>query len=69
MSTADELKQKGNAAFASKDFTGAIEYFTEAIAASTTPNHVLYSNRSACYTSLKQFQEASFKRCSTVCEN
>ncbi|CCC70968.1 hypothetical protein NCAS_0G00810 [Naumovozyma castellii] len=58
MSTADELKQKGNAAFASKDFTGAIEYFTEAIAASTTPNHVLYSNRSACYTSLKQFQEA-----------
>ncbi|CCD25410.1 Hsp90 cochaperone STI1 NDAI_0F00910 [Naumovozyma dairenensis CBS 421] len=56
--TADEYKQQGNAAFTSKDFNKAIELFTKAIEVSPTPNHVLYSNRSAAYTSAKQFQEA-----------
>lgn len=58
MSTPEELKALGNKAFAAKDFQEAIDHFSKAIEASTTPNHVLYSNRSACYTSLKQFEKA-----------
>lgn len=56
--SADEFKQQGNAAFAAKDYPKAIDLFTKAIEVSETPNHVLYSNRSACYTSSKQFAEA-----------
>ena len=56
--SADEYKQKGNDAFRQKDFPEAIEYFTKAIEASDAPNHVLYSNRSACHTSLHQYSEA-----------
>lgn len=56
--SADEYKQQGNAAFAAKDFEKAIELFTKAIEVSEKPNHVLYSNRSACYTSTKQFNKA-----------
>lgn len=56
--TADEYKQQGNAAFTAKDYDKAIELFTKAIEVSETPNHVLYSNRSACYTSLKKFSDA-----------
>ncbi|KAI5810406.1 hypothetical protein BZA77DRAFT_271664 [Pyronema omphalodes] len=54
---ADELKAKGNAAFAAKDFDTAISFFTQAIDIDPT-NHVLYSNRSACYASLKDFDAA-----------
>lgn len=56
--SADEFKQKGNDAFRQKDFPEAIDYFTKAIEASETPNHVLYSNRSACYASLHKYNEA-----------
>lgn len=56
--SADEYKQKGNDAFRQKNFPEAIEYFSKAIEASEAPNHVLYSNRSACYTSLHQYSEA-----------
>lgn len=56
--SAEEYKAQGNQYFASKDFPKAIEYFTKAIEASPTPNHVLYSNRSACYASLKNFSNA-----------
>ncbi|KAG0678391.1 Hsp90 cochaperone [Pichia californica] len=56
--SADEFKQKGNDAFRQKNFPEAIDYFTEAIKASETPNHVLYSNRSACYASLHKYDEA-----------
>lgn len=58
MSSAEEYKAQGNQFFAAKDFTKAIEFFTKAIEASPTPNHVLYSNRSACYASLKNFTNA-----------
>ena len=44
----DEFKAKGNAAFAAKNYDEAIGFFTEGIAVDTS-NHVLYSNRSACY--------------------
>lgn len=56
--TVDEYKQQGNAAFAAKKYEEAIELFTKAIEVSETPNHVFYSNRSACYASLKKFRQA-----------
>lgn len=56
--SAEEYKAQGNQFFAAKDFTKAIEFFTKAIEASPTPNHVLYSNRSASYASLKNFTNA-----------
>ncbi|GLT47206.1 hypothetical protein SLA2020_209170 [Shorea laevis] len=54
---AEEAKAKGNAAFSSGDFQVAIRHFTEAINLAPT-NHVLYSNRSASYASLNQFESA-----------
>ncbi|PPR95714.1 hypothetical protein GOBAR_AA24950 [Gossypium barbadense] len=54
---ADEAKAKGNAAFSSGDFNAAIKHFTDAINLSPT-NHVLYSNRSAAYASLHQYESA-----------
>lgn len=56
--SAEEFKQKGNDEFRQKNFPAAIEYFSKAIEASETPNHVLYSNRSACYASLHKYMEA-----------
>lgn len=56
--SADEYKAEGNKFFAAKEFDKAIEQFTNAIEASELPNHVLYSNRSACYASLKNFGKA-----------
>lgn len=58
MSTAEEYKAEGNKYFAAKDFEKAIESFTKAIEASPEPNHVLYSNRSGSYASLKNFTKA-----------
>ncbi|KAL9617333.1 MAG: hypothetical protein Q9160_007863 [Pyrenula sp. 1 TL-2023] len=54
---ADALKAEGNKAFAAKDFTLAIEKFSQAIEIEPT-NHVLYSNRSGAYASLKKYDEA-----------
>ncbi|SCU77499.1 LAME_0A01310g1_1 [Lachancea meyersii CBS 8951] len=56
--SAEELKKQGNAAFVAKDFAKAVDLFSQAITSSETPNHVLYSNRSACYASLKRFGDA-----------
>ncbi|KAK6431261.1 Hsp90 cochaperone [Oleoguttula sp. CCFEE 5521] len=55
---ADVLKAEGNKLFAAKDFTGAVEKFTQAIEQDPT-NHVLYSNRSGAYASLKQYEKAA----------
>lgn len=54
---ADELKAKGNKAFAEKKYEEAIDFFTQAIAIDPN-NHVYYSNRSASYANLKNFQKA-----------
>jgi len=54
---ADALKAEGNKLFAAKDFDGAVEKFSQAIEIEPT-NHVLYSNRSGAYASLKQFDKA-----------
>ncbi len=54
---AKEFKDLGNAEFTAKNFPVAIEHFTKAIEADPT-DHVFYSNRSACYASLEQYEEA-----------
>lgn len=54
---ADAFKAEGNKAFAAKDFTTAVEKFSKAIELDPE-NHVLYSNRSGAYASLKQYQKA-----------
>jgi len=54
---ADELKAKGNKAFSEKKYEEAIDYFTQAINIDSS-NHVFFSNRSACYTSLGNYQKA-----------
>mmetsp|Transcript_562 Transcript_562/g.866 ORF Transcript_562/g.866 Transcript_562/m.866 type:complete len:262 (+) Transcript_562:59-844(+) len=56
--SADELKQLGNDAFSKKDFDEAISFYSEAIKISPT-NHVLFSNRSACYAGKKEWTAAS----------
>ena len=52
-----KFKEAGNAAFNSKDYIIAIQHFSSAIEAD--PNdHVFYSNRSACYAILEQYDKA-----------
>ncbi|KAK5110537.1 hypothetical protein LTR62_005729 [Meristemomyces frigidus] len=57
MADADSLKAAGNQLFSAKDFTGAVAKFSEAIELQPE-NHVLYSNRSGAYASLKDFDHA-----------
>ncbi|TPX33118.1 hypothetical protein SmJEL517_g03939 [Synchytrium microbalum] len=54
---AEEFKAQGNKAFSAGDFDTAIKAFSQAIELDTS-NHVLYSNRSAAYASLKNYQKA-----------
>lgn len=51
------LKNRGNQAFANNKFEESVNLFTEAIALDPT-NAVLYSNRSAAYASLKNYDAA-----------
>ncbi|KAK0547601.1 Hsp90 cochaperone [Tilletia horrida] len=57
-----EHKAKGNAAFAAKDWDGAIQAYTAAIEAVQDPAadaaHILYSNRSAAYAGLRSYSKA-----------
>ncbi|KAI1308444.1 Hsp90 cochaperone [Mortierella claussenii] len=55
--SAEEFKAQGNKAFLAKDYPTAIDFFSKAIDLDPT-NHVLYSNRSACYASLKNYEKA-----------
>ena len=57
METAEELKRRGNELFATRQYDEAIELYNKAIAIDPE-NAVLYSNRSACYASKKQWQKA-----------
>ncbi|KAI9179349.1 Hsp90 cochaperone [Blastocladiella emersonii ATCC 22665] len=67
-STADHHKALGNKAFSAGQFDEAIEQFSLAIAADPT-NHVLFSNRSAAYASLKRFDDARADAEQTVALN
>lgn len=53
---ADAEKALGNEQFKGGNYAKAIEHFSKAI--NLEANHVLYSNRSACYCGLRQYQEA-----------
>jgi stress-induced-phosphoprotein 1 len=55
--TAEELKAQGNAAFTAGKFEDAVALFSQAIAVDPQ-NHVLWSNRSGAYCSLKRYEEA-----------
>lgn len=52
-----EAKNKGNDAFSKKNYDEAVKHFTDAINLDPN-NHVLYSNRSASYSSLNKYNEA-----------
>ncbi|CEH18652.1 Molecular co-chaperone STI1 [Ceraceosorus bombacis] len=57
--SAAELKAQGNAAFAKKDYAAAIQHYTSAIDVSPADSvHILYSNRSACHSGLRQWDKA-----------
>lgn len=51
------LKEQGNVALASENFSEAIEIYTKAIQLDDK-NHVLYSNRSAAYVKAGKYEEA-----------
>lgn len=53
----EDLKTRGNAAFGSGKYEESVRCFSEALSLDPT-NHLLYSNRSASYASLRQYEEA-----------
>lgn len=57
LEAAAAAKAKGNAAFASKNFSAAVGHFTEAIRFNPQ-DHVFFSNRSASYAGLEQYEDA-----------
>ena len=58
MSTADELKQLGNKAFAEKNYARAIDLYTDAIDMDPE-NYTLYSNRSGSYCASQKYAQAA----------
>eukprot|EP01022_Parablepharisma_sp_SALTPOND_P025068 TRINITY_DN570_c0_g1_i1.p3 TRINITY_DN570_c0_g1~~TRINITY_DN570_c0_g1_i1.p3 ORF type:complete len:587 (-),score=111.06 TRINITY_DN570_c0_g1_i1:21646-23406(-) len=54
---AKEASAKAKEAFIKKDFPTAIKYYTEAISFDPT-DHLMFSNRSACYASIEQYEDA-----------
>ncbi|KAG5437919.1 hypothetical protein PCANB_000265 [Pneumocystis canis] len=53
----ENIREKANLLFSAKKYEEAIKLYDEAISISKD-NYLLYSNRSACYASLKNFDEA-----------
>lgn len=56
-SCAQEWKFKGNQAFKQNNYQKAIEYFTKALEFDPD-DHVFYSNRSACYATVGEYNKA-----------
>eukprot|EP00960_Hanusia_phi_P077617 768717-Hanusia_phi.AAC.8 len=55
--SAEELKAKGNAAFSAKNYSEAVDFFSQGINLDPN-NHVLYSNRSASHAGLHALKDA-----------
>ena len=51
------FKDQGNNCFKTKDFAGAIDFYTQALGESAT-DHTIMGNRSAAYYQLKKYEEA-----------
>jgi stress-induced-phosphoprotein 1 len=60
MSSAEEFKTQGNAAFARKEYDEAIDLFSKAISLDES-NHVLYSNRSASYAGIQVTRSLDYR--------
>ena len=56
MEQANKFKALGNTEYKSKNYRGAIKYYTLAI--KSCESHVFYSNRSSCYLSLHEYKNA-----------
>lgn len=61
---ADSLKSKGNAAMQQKDYTQAVDFYTQALSIDPK-NPIFLSNRSAAYHNLKNYEAA--KRDAKAC--
>ena len=61
---AEFKKAEGNKAYAKKDYSAAIQFYSEAIELDPS-NHVYYSNRSASFLEAGRFKEAKLdgERC------
>jgi stress-induced-phosphoprotein 1 len=57
MSESDKEKEKGNAAFAAKNYDSALNFYTVAIKLHDK-NHVLFSNRSVTYLMMGDYTNA-----------
>ena len=57
MTSANDFKEKGNKALSSGNAKEAVEHYSSAIALDSK-NHVFYSNRSAAYCKLEQYEKA-----------
>eukprot|EP00796_Vickermania_ingenoplastis_P007870 gene7870-5497_t len=55
--SAEELKSQGNKAFSAGNYLEAINFFSKGIQLDAE-NHVLFSNRSACYAALHKYKDA-----------
>jgi ankyrin repeat protein len=53
---ASEWKDKGNAFFKKSDYANAVDAYTKGLELDPT-NHIIYSNRSACYHALQQYDD------------
>ncbi|ORY28008.1 hypothetical protein BCR39DRAFT_468703 [Naematelia encephala] len=59
------LKERGNKLFKNRDFTRAVECYTEAMRVSVRKDAVFFSNRAACYT---QFDPPEYEKCVADCD-
>ncbi|KAK8876176.1 Hsp90 cochaperone [Tritrichomonas musculus] len=58
MASVEQLKNQGNQAFSSKEYSKAISFYSDAIELDSN-NHTLFSNRSGAYCALGKYEQAA----------